>query len=124
MDSLNSPTDREYMEELCLDNSLQGMNPAHYFPKVIQSANLLQHECSNTTPQKLHHSSLVSGQLAPRFVGGSKNYVLDMTKQHNPSDHSIMGKLHTKKAEMRSIEMSAECMDQMAAGIDTTGDGL
>jgi len=57
-------------------------------------------------------------------VSQSKDYVLKMTDQDNPSSLSIMGKLHTKRSEMRDIEMSAECMDQMAAGIDTTGDGL
>lgn len=57
-------------------------------------------------------------------IVGSKEYVLKMTDLPSLSSFSIMGKLHTKISEMRPIEMSAECMDQMAAGIDTTGDGL
>lgn len=35
-----------------------------------------------------------------------------------------MHKLQSKSSELAPIQMSAECMDHMAAGIDTTGDSL
>jgi cytochrome P450 len=59
-----------------------------------------------------------------RAVPGSKQYVRKMTDAPNPNEYTLMGKLSQKKSEMSSLDMSAECMDQMAAGIDTTGDGL
>lgn len=35
-----------------------------------------------------------------------------------------MSRLEEKSAELEPIDMAAECLDHMAAGIDTTGDGL
>lgn len=35
-----------------------------------------------------------------------------------------MHKLQSKSSELTTIQMAAECMDHMAAGIDTTGDSL
>jgi hypothetical protein len=64
--------------------------------------------------------------LAPRSksrnVSRSSQYVLDKTVILDPSKHTLIEKLRSQKDGMRDIEMSAECMDHMAAGIDTTGD--
>lgn len=35
-----------------------------------------------------------------------------------------MSRLEEKSAELETIDMAAECLDHMAAGIDTTGDAL
>lgn len=37
---------------------------------------------------------------------------------------TLMSRLHEKQGGLESIDMAAECLDHMAAGIDTTGDGL
>ncbi|KFY69355.1 hypothetical protein V496_00290 [Pseudogymnoascus sp. VKM F-4515 (FW-2607)] len=39
-------------------------------------------------------------------------------------DHSLAYKLKNSKAEFRPIQVAAECMNHLAAGIDTTGDAL
>lgn len=105
-DSLNSESDLEYMKELSYDNSLQRRMLHYYNPWV----------------------STLMESFAPvkksRNVSRSSQYVLDKTVDLDPSKHTLMEKLRSQKAVLQDIEMSAECMDHMAAGIDTTGDGL
>lgn len=60
------------------------------------------------------------GRSSPK----SKSYVLAMSQQPKPEPSSLIHKMQSKSSEMQSIQMAAECMDHMAAGIDTTGDGL
>lgn len=54
----------------------------------------------------------------------SKQYVLDRTLHSHPHESSLLHKLRSKSAVLQAIQMAAESMDHMAAGIDTTGDGL
>jgi cytochrome P450 len=54
----------------------------------------------------------------------SKSYVLKQSNQESPHEVSLIHKLQSKSANLSTLEMAAECMDHMAAGIDTTGDGL
>lgn len=54
----------------------------------------------------------------------AKAFVLDRSQQPAPSQTSLIHKLQSKSASLLTIQMAAECMDHMAAGIDTTGDGL
>lgn len=54
----------------------------------------------------------------------SKNYVLGRARDPHPHESSLMHKLQSKRSELSMIQAAAECMDHMAAGIDTTGDGL
>lgn len=51
-------------------------------------------------------------------------YVLETSQAHDPATFTLMSRLNEKSAELDSIDMAAECLDHMAAGIDTTGDAL
>lgn len=54
----------------------------------------------------------------------SKDYVLKASQQTSPNEPSLIYRLQSKSTMLQNIQMAAECMDHMAAGIDTTGDGL
>lgn len=60
----------------------------------------------------------------PRETPLADQYVLDTSQSHDPASFTLMSRLEEKSAELESIDMAAECLDHMAAGIDTTGDGL
>ena len=47
-----------------------------------------------------------------------------MAAQTNLDGHSLMEKLKRKESNLELMQAAAECKDHMAAGIDTTGDGL
>ena len=47
-----------------------------------------------------------------------------MTAQNDPEEYSLVARLTRKDASLSLSEVAAECKDHMAAGIDTTGDGL
>ncbi|OBT44198.1 hypothetical protein VE00_04816 [Pseudogymnoascus sp. WSF 3629] len=51
-------------------------------------------------------------------------YVIMACEQTDSGDHSLAYKLKNGKAEFRQIQVAAECMNHLAAGIDTTGDAL
>lgn len=51
-------------------------------------------------------------------------YVITACEQADSGDHSLAYKLKNSKAAFRQIQVAAECMNHLAAGIDTTGDAL
>lgn len=62
--------------------------------------------------------------LVPRRAPITNEYVLEMAAQRQPSQHSLLAKLARKDSPLNHAQIAAECKDHMAAGIDTTGDGL
>jgi cytochrome P450 len=44
--------------------------------------------------------------------------------QPDPGEQTLLHKLQHSKEHFQEIEIAAECMDHLAAGIDTTGDAL
>ncbi|ELR02056.1 hypothetical protein VC83_08524 [Pseudogymnoascus destructans] len=51
-------------------------------------------------------------------------YVITACEQTDSGDHSLAYKLKNSKAELQQIQVAAECMNHLSAGIDTTGDAL
>lgn len=51
-------------------------------------------------------------------------FVITACEQADSGDHSLAYKLKNSKAAFRQIQVAAECMNHLAAGIDTTGDAL
>lgn len=47
-----------------------------------------------------------------------------MSKKAFPAPFSLISRLQSKSADLPELAIPAECMDHLAAGIDTTGDGL
>ncbi|KAK6387681.1 hypothetical protein LTS17_000950 [Exophiala oligosperma] len=62
----------------------------------------------------------------PKPAPLSNEYVLGASATPNPSPFSLLSKLQAqaKATNMPSYAVPAECKDHLAAGVDTTGDGL
>jgi cytochrome P450 len=60
----------------------------------------------------------------PREIPLATAYVLNSSSRSDVATFTLMSRLEEKHGELESIDMAAECLDHMAAGIDTTGDGL
>ncbi|KAL2819847.1 cytochrome P450 [Aspergillus cavernicola] len=103
LQSLNSDSDFEIMEELTYHQSLQ--------------KNLLHYYLPNLAPY-------FPKNLTPRHAPKTNTYVLKMSAQQDPSQHTLVAKLTRKDSPLTHAQVAAECKDHMAAGIDTTGDGL
>lgn len=52
------------------------------------------------------------------------NYVLNTSERGDAAHFTLLSRLEEKNDQLDNIDMAAECLDHMAAGIDTTGDGL
>ncbi|KAL4901052.1 hypothetical protein BDW74DRAFT_170426 [Aspergillus multicolor] len=101
--SLDSEKDFEIMEELTYHQSLQ-KNLLHYYLPAL--------------------APYFPSCLIPRRSPMTNEYVLRMSAQQQPSQHSLVAKLARKDSPLNHAQIAAECKDHMAAGIDTTGDGL
>ncbi|KAF8866807.1 cytochrome P450 [Acephala macrosclerotiorum] len=60
----------------------------------------------------------------PRPAPIANKFVLDSSAKADPEAHSLTYKLQNSKNAYQPIQIAAECMDHLAAGIDTTGDAL
>ncbi|KAJ5341515.1 Cytochrome P450 [Penicillium brevicompactum] len=101
--SLDTAKDFEIMHELTYHQSLQKNLLEYYLPALAPYF-----------PKCLHARS------APK----ANQYVLDMAARSELENHSLMEKLKRKESPLELNQAAAECKDHMAAGIDTTGDGL
>ncbi|OKL55861.1 hypothetical protein UA08_08881 [Talaromyces atroroseus] len=101
-DTLNNPEDFKLVQELSYHDSLKQRYVEHYWPIMNRILPL----------------------FSPKSAPLSKSYVLKQSHRDNPHEASLINKLQSKSSNLSTIEMAAECMDHMAAGIDTTGDGL
>lgn len=93
------------MEELSYHNSLQRYLLKYYAPNV---------------------QKFVQRIFPPKPAPLSNAYVLNTSKAPEPAPFSLLSKLqaHNKSSPMPEYGIPAECMDHLAAGVDTTGDGL
>ncbi|KAJ5121867.1 hypothetical protein N7526_008804, partial [Penicillium atrosanguineum] len=101
--SLNVQKDFDIMQELTYHQSLQKNLLEYYLPTLAPYF-----------PSILH----------PRASPQTNQYVQEMVSQPNVEDHTLVEKLNRKESNLELIQAAAECKDHMAAGIDTTGDGL
>jgi cytochrome P450 len=101
-DSLNSPESFKYMQELSYHDSITQRYIQHYWPLVDGLFAFFRHK---ETPL-------------------SSKYVLDRANSPDAAAVSLMHKLQSQSGSLAPVQMAAECMDHMAAGIDTTGDAL
>ncbi|KAI0775560.1 cytochrome P450 [Trametes elegans] len=105
--SLTEPGDLELMKELSYSNGRREQYFRHYFPRLA------------------HVLKKVSSLGKLRTEGLVSNYILESARSAAVAPHTVMHKLRTYEPEDCDFRVSAsECMDHVAAGIDTTGDGL
>lgn len=62
--------------------------------------------------------------FSPKAAPLSNSYVLDRAENIKPQSSSLLHKLRDGSSALPTVVAAAECMDHMAAGIDTTGDAL
>jgi cytochrome P450 len=60
----------------------------------------------------------------PRQTPLADELVLAATEKTDPAQFTLLNRMQDKVYDMEHIDMAAECLDHMAAGIDTTGDGV
>ncbi|KAH8668137.1 cytochrome P450 monooxygenase [Tricladium varicosporioides] len=102
-DSISDPEDFKMMEELSYHESLKSNLLLHYFPTL---------------------TGLINKIIKPRPSPISNNYVLDTCKKSDLGPHTLLHTLQNAKEPFTHTQIAAECMDHLAAGIDTTGDAL
>ena len=69
-------------------------------------------------------SSILSRFIGPRPAPLTFSYVLSTCCKDDAAPFSLLSKLQRKASELPALAIPAECMDNLAAGIDTTGDAL
>ncbi|KAL1937820.1 hypothetical protein VTO73DRAFT_12839 [Trametes versicolor] len=105
--SLSDEHDLAIMKELSYSSNRPKQYFTHYFPHL---ARLL---------------SKVSSIRKRRTDGLASRYVLDTARDAAVAPHTVLHKLRTRQVDDGDFKAAAsECMDHLAAGIDTTGDGL
>ncbi|PIL35052.1 cytochrome P450 [Ganoderma sinense ZZ0214-1] len=107
--SQTSPADHKLMEELCYKHGLRRAYFGHYFPAIWRTYNRLIGAAKGPSGSLVH------------------DYVLKTTRTASVGSHTVLDKLRAADARdpTRPPLLSAsECMDNLVAGIDTTGDGL
>ncbi|OAA68007.1 serine/threonine-protein kinase [Niveomyces insectorum RCEF 264] len=112
-DSLGKASDAEIMREVTFDDSLQNRLVSYYSPT-------------------LH--AVVGRVLAlfakPRQTPLADRFVLDTAARTDAASFTLLSRMHEKQQQPPSaggfdaLDVAAESLDHMAAGIDTTGDAL
>lgn len=101
--SIENKEDFKLVQELSYHNSLQLF--------------LAQYYCSS-----LVNIMLKATRARPAPL--SREYVFKTCGKTDPGEYTLLYKLQNSKEYFQPVEIAAECMDHMAAGIDTTGDAL
>ncbi|EKV11269.1 hypothetical protein PDIG_51050 [Penicillium digitatum PHI26] len=119
--SLEVAKDFDIMHELTYHQSLQSM-PYFLFSTTAletkrEAENLLEYYLPELAP---YFPKFLHARSAPK----ANRYVIDMARQVGLDGHSLMEKLKRQESNLEVMQAAAECNDHMAAGIDTTGDGL
>ncbi|EFY85624.1 GTP-binding protein Sey1, putative [Metarhizium acridum CQMa 102] len=108
-DCIGKKADEDMMHQVAADDSLQNRLISHYSPTLHR---LL--------------AGILSLFVKPRSVPLADNYVLETSKRTDMASFTLMSRLEEKSSDLDldHIDMAAECLDHMVAGIDTTGDTL
>ncbi|KAG5655006.1 hypothetical protein KAF25_002909 [Fusarium avenaceum] len=99
--------DEEMMHQVAADDSLQNRLVQYYSP-VLHSLG----------------AKLLASLAKPRSIPLADNFVIENAKENGAADFTVLNRLKEKDSVLDTIDMAAECLDHMAAGIDTTGDVL
>ncbi|KAK5664248.1 hypothetical protein OQA88_465 [Cercophora sp. LCS_1] len=105
--SLRDVGDEEIMREVAFDDSLQNRLLGYYNPtlhKVI--------------------GKVLYFFAKPRETPLADNFVLDASCKTDTAPFTLVDRLQGTTFDLEQVDIAAECLDHMAAGIDTTGDGL
>ncbi|TQN73534.1 putative sterigmatocystin biosynthesis P450 monooxygenase [Colletotrichum shisoi] len=108
---LENEADEEMMHQVAADDSLQNRLVQHYSPALHK---LL--------------SRILYLFAKPRETPLADTFVMESSMKPDPASFTLLSRLHEKSGGGQQgldlLDMAGECLDHMAAGIDTTGDGL
>ncbi|GJC95547.1 cytochrome P450 [Colletotrichum higginsianum] len=108
---LENEADEEMMHQVAADDSLQNRLVQHYSPALHK---LL--------------SRILYLFAKPRETPLADTFVMESSMKPDPASFTLLSRLHEKSGGgqqgLDQLDMAGECLDHMAAGIDTTGDGL
>ncbi|UKZ96348.1 uncharacterized protein TrAFT101_011145 [Trichoderma asperellum] len=97
----------EMMHQVAADDSLQNRLISHYVPTLYRL-----------------FSKVLYIFAKPRETPLADDFVLETSQISGPASFTLMSRFEEKSSDLDYIDKAAECLDHMAAGIDTTGDGL
>lgn len=99
------------MHQVAADDSLKSRLIQYYNPTFYEAL-----------------STVLDLFITPRSVPLASNYVMSTSGHPDSSTFTLLNRMQEKSAsaatQLDQTDMAAECLDHMAAGIDTTGDGL
>ncbi|OLN81689.1 putative sterigmatocystin biosynthesis P450 monooxygenase STCB-like protein 5 [Colletotrichum chlorophyti] len=107
---LENKDDEDMMHQVAADDSLQNRLVQHYSPALHTAL-----------------SGILSLFAKPRETPLADAFVMESSKKADPAQFTLLSRLQEKSgggAVLDQLDMAGECLDHMAAGIDTTGDGL
>ncbi|KAM0501463.1 hypothetical protein ACHAP8_004451 [Fusarium lateritium] len=99
--------DEEMMHQVAADDSLQNRLVQYYSPVVYSLG-----------------SKILASFAKPRSIPLADNFVIENAQQNGAANFTVLNRLKEKDSILDTMDMAAECLDHMAAGIDTTGDVL
>lgn len=107
--SLQNKQDEEVMREVTFDDSLKNRLVKYYNPSLYTII-----------------EPVLSFLAKPRETPLADRFVLDTSAHTDASPFTLLDRLQQKKngGDVEQIDVAAECLDHMVAGIDTTGDAL
>ncbi|ORY69984.1 cytochrome P450 [Pseudomassariella vexata] len=106
-DSLLKQGDEEIMKEVTFDESLKNRLLQYYHPELHKLIGNILHYFAK-----------------PRQTPLADNLVLGASSRTEPAQFTLLSRMQEKNYNLEQLDMAAECLDHMAAGIDTTGDAL
>ncbi|KAK6950195.1 hypothetical protein Daesc_008521 [Daldinia eschscholtzii] len=95
------------MKQVTFDDSLQNRLVEYYNPSLHKLI-----------------GNVLSLFAKPRKTPLADDLVMSASAKTGPAQFTLLSRMQDKNYEMEHIDMAAECLDHMAAGIDTTGDAL
>ncbi|KAM0349329.1 hypothetical protein ACHAPU_003738 [Fusarium lateritium] len=104
---LQNKDDEEMMHQVAADDSLQNRLVQYYSP-VLHSLG----------------AKVLASFAKPRSIPLADNFVIENAGENGAAAFTVLNRLKEKGSVLDTIDMAAECLDHMAAGIDTTGDVL
>lgn len=127
-DSLREKSDEAIMREVAFDDSLQSkpISRSHSGIHVLTRGTSPLDRLIQYYSPLLHKviSKVLYLFAKPRETPLADRFVLNASAKSGPAPFTLLSRLHEKSGELQSMDVAAECLDHMAAGIDTTGDGL
>lgn len=65
--------------------------------------------------------NILSSFAPPRQTPLASELVWKASSKNDPAQFTLLSRMQEKNYDMEQVDMAAECLDHMAAGIDTTG---